>query len=140
MFKRPLFLIAASVALIASSAQAASLELTVEGLSKTEGQVLVAVYDRAELWLKGKPLKAAMAAVEGRSVTLLIEDLPEGASLALSVVHDLNGNKRLDMNAFGMPVEPYGFSNNAAGSFGPPSFEAAKIVVNGAAKAKLSLN
>jgi len=29
----------------------------------------------------------------------------------------------------GMPNEPYGFSNDARGSFGPPSFEDASFVV-----------
>jgi len=29
----------------------------------------------------------------------------------------------------GMPVEPYGFANNARGSFGPPSFQAASVAL-----------
>lgn len=137
MFKRlvlPLLLAATGLA------QAASLELTVSGLNRTEGHVLVAVYDQAELWLKGKPLRSARAKVEGAEVKLQLDDLPEGAVLALSVVHDLNDNKRLDMNVIGMPTEPYGFSNNAAGNFGPPSFEAAKLVLSGGAKHQIKLN
>ncbi|MFO1250774.1 MAG: DUF2141 domain-containing protein [Inhella sp.] len=137
MFKRLVLpLLLASTGL----AQAASLELTVTGLNRTEGHVLVAVYDQAELWLKGKPLRSARAKVEGTEITLQLDDLPEGAVLALSVVHDLNDNKRLDMNVIGMPTEPYGFSNNAAGNFGPPSFEAAKFVLSVSAKHQIKLN
>ncbi len=141
MFKRlvlPLLITAATAT--AMQAQAASLELTVTGLARSEGHVLVAVFDQAEVWLKGKPLRSARAKVEGGEIKLQLDDLPEGASLALSVVHDLNDNKRLDMNAIGMPTEPYGFSNNASGSFGPPSFEAAKLVLNGSTKHSIKLN
>lgn len=141
MFKRlvlPLLITAATAT--ALNAQAASLELTVTGLNRVEGHVLVAVFDQAEVWLKGKPLRSARAKVEGGEIKLQLDDLPEGATLALSVVHDLNDNKRLDMNAIGMPTEPYGFSNNASGTFGPPSFEAAKLVLNGSAKHSIKLN
>lgn len=142
MFKRLLLplLIATAAATPTLSAQAASLELTVSGLGRSEGHVLVAVFDQADTWLKGKPLRAARAKVEGGELKLQIDDLPEGASLALSVVHDLNDNLRMDMNALGMPLEPYGFSNNATGSFGPPSFEAAKLVLSGSAKLSIRLN
>lgn len=139
MFKRlalPLLLATAA----ATHAQAASLELTVSGLNRAEGHVLVAVFDQADLWLKGKPLRSARAKVEGGELKLQFDDLPEGVSLALSVVHDLNDNKRLDMNVMGMPTEPYGFSNNATGNFGPPSFEAAKLVLNGSTKHSVKLN
>ena len=35
----------------------------------------------------------------------------------------MNGNQELDRNLIGIPTEPFGFSRNARGSFGPPSFE-----------------
>jgi uncharacterized protein (DUF2141 family) len=36
----------------------------------------------------------------------------------------------LDKNLFGIPKEPYGFSNSARGSTGPPKFADAAIVLN----------
>ncbi len=141
MFKRPfLTLITAAATLCGAGSHAASLELTITHVGKAEGQLLVALFDQPDVWLKGRPLKATGVKAEAGSVTVLIEDLPEGAAIAVSVVHDLNGNRRLDMNAMGMPTESYGFSNNASGTFGPPTFEAARIVVNGATKASLALN
>lgn len=122
------------------AAQAASLELTVEGLKADEGQLLIAVFDRAEVWLRGAAIKGARVKVTGTRVTVTLEDLPEGAEVAVSAVQDLNGNGRMDRNPVGMPMEPYGFSRDAAGSFGPPSFEAAKITVSGLTQAKLTLN
>ena len=44
---------------------------------------------------------------------------------AVAVLHDENENDEMDFNFLGMPLEGYGFSNDAAAMFGPPSFEAA---------------
>lgn len=58
------------------------------------------------------------------------EDIPPG-TYALGVIHDENMNGKLDMNAFGLPKEGYGFSNDAKGWFGAPSFEAASFQYDG---------
>jgi len=137
---RPL-LLAALLTLTGASAQAARLEITVQGMTQPQGHVVVAVYDQAAVWLKGKPLKATRIAVSAEgSVTHVFDDLPEDAEVALTAFHDTNGNGRLDTNPMGMPVEPYGFSNDAMGQFGPPKFEAARIKVTGTVKATLSLH
>ena len=54
------------------------------------------------------------------------EDIPPG-TYALAVIHDENMNGKLDTNAFGIPREGYGFSNDAKAWFGAPSFEAASF-------------
>jgi uncharacterized protein (DUF2141 family) len=54
--------------------------------------------------------------------------LPEG-EYAVSLFVDENSNGKMDKNAIGIPTEAYGFSNDASGNFGPPSFEQAKFVV-----------
>ena len=53
-------------------------------------------------------------------------DLPAGP-YAVAAFHDLNGNGKLDRTALGPPAEPYGFSNDARGNFGPPGFDSAAI-------------
>ncbi|MCV2352145.1 DUF2141 domain-containing protein [Paucibacter sp. Y2R2-4] len=125
----------------AGSAQAMDLELEVSGLTQSEGRVMVAVYTDANNWLK-KPLTGnsveASTQKDGRVLIKLL-DLPEGL-LALSIFHDVNGNGKLDSNAMGMPKEPYGFSNNAAGSFGPPKFEKAQFEAKPGARVSVQLN
>ena len=61
-----------------------------------------------------------------------LEDAPESQTLlgsptrwAVSAHHDQNNNDQLDKNAFGIPTEPYGFSNNPKRGFGPPKFDEA---------------
>jgi uncharacterized protein (DUF2141 family) len=41
---------------------------------------------------------------------------------AVAVLHDENENGKMDFNFLGMPLEGYGFSNDASALFGPPSF------------------
>ncbi|MFZ4877204.1 DUF2141 domain-containing protein [Janthinobacterium sp. Mn2066] len=106
---------------ISNLAQAADLNVEVAGLKQAKGKVFVAVYNRAEDFLK-QPMRTATADAQPGKVTLLIAGLPPG-DYALSVFHDENANGKLDTNLIGMPVEPYGFSNDASGNYGPPSFK-----------------
>jgi uncharacterized protein (DUF2141 family) len=124
--------------LCAMPLHAATLEVEVSGLASSEGQVMVALFSQAEGWLK-KPLKAAAAKPlsDGRA-QLRFDDLPDG-DYAISLFHDVNGNGRLDMNVMGMPTESFAFSNKAMGSFGPPTFEAARFSVKGSALQQFDL-
>lgn len=106
-------------------AHAADLTVDVAGLKSVKGKVLVAVYSRAEDFLKQPTRTAAVDAHPG-TVRVVIADLPLG-DYALSVFQDENGNAKLDSNLIGMPIEPYGFSNDAMGSYGPPSFKASLL-------------
>ena len=64
----------------------------------------------------------------GPVVRLQFPDLSLG-SYAVKVFHDVDDNSILDTNWMGIPKEPYGFSNDAMGTFGPPSFEQASFKV-----------
>lgn len=55
---------------------------------------------------------------------LSISGLPVG-TYAISTFHDQDNDGVLRTGSFGIPKEPYGFSNNAKGLFGPPPFEKA---------------
>lgn len=49
---------------------------------------------------------------------------------AVAVIHDENGNDRLD-TFLGIPREGFGFSRNPAIGFGPPPFTAARFAIGG---------
>lgn len=118
--------LAATLALLPLFSHAADLTLQVRGLdtSRLQGATLmVAVYTDPASWLKQPQVGRRFnleAAADGQ-VSVVLKDLPEGP-LALSVFQDANANGRLDMNPMGMPMERFGFSNDAVGNFGPPSF------------------
>ncbi len=49
---------------------------------------------------------------------------------ALAVYHDENNNHHFDRSLIGLPLEGYGFSNNAAIFMGPPSFASVRFTVH----------
>lgn len=68
--------------------------------------------------------------VRDRQARCDFEDIAPG-SYALAVVHDENMNGKLDVNWLGIPVEGYGFSNDASALLGAPSFAAASFPYDG---------
>jgi uncharacterized protein (DUF2141 family) len=48
---------------------------------------------------------------------------------AVAAFQDRNRNDKLDRHVLGMPKEPYGFSNDARGVFGPASWKEARVRV-----------
>ena len=60
---------------------------------------------------------------------LKFENLPSG-TYALALIHDENGNGKLD-TLMGIPKEGFGFSKNPAIRFGPPSFKSAELAIAG---------
>jgi uncharacterized protein (DUF2141 family) len=64
---------------------------------------------------------------DGENV-IAVPGVPKG-TWAVLVYQDENENGELDRNLLGIPKENYGFSRDAAGRFGPPSFDEAAIQV-----------
>ncbi|WP_156460783.1 DUF2141 domain-containing protein [Sphingomonas sp. Leaf339] len=60
--------------------------------------------------------------------TVSFAGLPRGG-YAVAVIHDENGNHRLDTFA-GIPREGFGFSRNPKIGFGPPRFAAARFQID----------
>ena len=121
--------IALSLFGLVSYANAGDLEVQVTGISQIKGDVFVSLFNQKNQWLK-KAVVGQKSTVDKGKLVLKFIDLPEG-EYAISAYHDLNSNGALDTNPIGIPKEPYGFSNDAAGNFGPPSFDDAKIKVEG---------
>jgi uncharacterized protein (DUF2141 family) len=45
----------------------------------------------------------------------------------------------MNRNPFGMPTEPYAFSNNAVGNMGPAGWDRARFTVQGATAQTISI-
>lgn len=113
---------------------------------KEAGEIHIAIYDSAEAFEADRGEKGGAAPgitqgtiemVEPGSVTYRYE-LPPG-TYAIGIFHDANLNNRLDNYFFGVPREQYGFSNNARGFMGPPSFEDAAFSLEGKTEISISL-
>ncbi len=102
---------------------AQKLTVQVAGVASDTGQILVAVYDKEEGFLKkGHAIKGFRAKAVAGITELEINNLPKG-QYALAIYHDENGNDELDTNWLGIPKEPIGFSNAKMKTFGPPGFK-----------------
>ena len=111
---------------VAGVASAASIEVRVQGITEVKGTVRVAVCDKAT-FLKDCPYSASAPAKQGETI-VTVNDVPPGNWAVLSCL-DENDNGQLDRNILGIPKEPYAFSREARGRFGPPSFEDAAFTV-----------
>jgi len=124
---KPIRLAFAIFLLTGSAAQAGDLTIRIDGVQTGGGQVMVALYDSADGFLK-RSIKAAAAPATAGSTTVVIDDVPAG-EYGIALYHDANGNGKMDSNPMGMPTEDFAFSNNARGNMGPPSFADAKFAV-----------
>ena len=129
----PLLLISLALFLAAVAAQAGDLTVEVNVPDQRQGAVRAALFDKAEGFPRGTPLRTAAAQPVQGKATLQFTDLPPG-DYALTAFLDENSNTKLDTNLFGMPTEPYGFSRNARGMTGPPSFADATFRVQDGAQ------
>jgi uncharacterized protein (DUF2141 family) len=99
------------------------LEIAISGFRNDVGNAGVSIFASA----KGFPdnpalaLKRQMVAIKGRHASVLVPDLPPG-QYAVSVLHDENGNQKMDKNFLGIPKEGWGVSNNVRPSMSAPKF------------------
>jgi uncharacterized protein (DUF2141 family) len=102
----------AAAMLATGLAHSAELVVKVNDVRTPKGQLLMAVFDSAEAW-EGKARAVAKQAADATTgeVDFHFPGLAAGR-YAVSVMHDENGNGRLDSNLIGMPTEGYGFSND----------------------------
>jgi uncharacterized protein (DUF2141 family) len=103
------------------------LEVTVKNIKQTKGTIRVGLFTNEDNFLK-KAIDGKIVKADATQVTVIFENLKNG-DYAVSVIHDENENGELDKNMVGIPKEGFAFSNNVMGSFGPPSFDKAKISV-----------
>ena len=112
------------------------LNLEINGIKKS-GKLFLAVYDDPLVFESNKSKEFK---IKTNVIAELIEDtkigvyrksiyLPVGV-YAVSFYIDSNNNQKLDFNFFGVPIEQYGFSNNAIGFFGSPSFDQASFRID----------
>ncbi len=100
------------------------LTIEISALRNNRGEVLLELSNE-----KGEKAGGYLTSIVEKSGIIRIENLNAG-KYAFKYFHDENSNKKLDTNWIGIPREGYGFSNNAKGKFGPPSFKEMIFKIN----------
>ena len=113
----------------ASTAAPSTLVVTFTGLASDQGSLMVAVFDGEAAYKGGAPVRSAQVKAAVPQVAATFEGLPPGR-YAIKSFHDLDGDGKMGTNPFGIPTEPYAFSNNAPARMGPPSWADAAFSVD----------
>lgn len=104
-----------------------SITINVTNIKNNKGILMVAIYSSKKDFLK-KPYLKAIGKITNKKSIIIFNNVKPG-TYAISIIHDINENKKLDFNFIGIPKEPTAASNNAKGIFGPPSFKDAKFTL-----------
>jgi uncharacterized protein (DUF2141 family) len=106
---------------------AAPAEFKVENVKAITGAIYLNMFDSPQAWDSAKPtFVLKMTAILGTS-TLKVDLAP--GEYAFFAYHDVDNNGELKQNPFGMPTEPYAFSNNFKLQFSKPPFAKLKFTV-----------
>ena len=125
--------------------QTFKLKIEIENIEQ-KGTIYLAIYDNSSSFdqdnqnkniNKNRWVKSIVEVVNKNNFTKNVE-LKKGV-YAISLFVDSNDNKIIDKNLLGIPTEQYGFSNNASGFLGSPSYKDASFNLVDDLKIKISL-
>lgn len=108
-----------------------SLNINIENINPSNGQLMIAVYNSKQLYMKTeKAFSKQILKLNGKNSEFIqFKDLPMG-EYSVAVIHDENNNGKLDTNIFGIPTEAYGFSNNIRPKFRAANWDETKFLMN----------
>lgn len=116
-------------ALPARAQEAAELTVAFKDIQTPSGVMMIALYDSQEAYDRnGKPVRAVQLPVTAATAQTKVAGLKPGR-YAIKMFHDIDSDGKMGANPFGIPLEPFAFSNNAKGSMGPASWAAASFEV-----------
>lgn len=118
----------------------ATLTVRFQEIQAAKGQVMLSLFDsEAAHDAGGRPVRVAAIKVEGDHAIATFEGLAPG-KYAVKSFHDVNGDGKMNVNPFGMPVEPFAFSNNAKAMAGPAKWAATNFeVAAGATEIRINI-
>lgn len=107
------------------------LQIEVTGLASDQGAMKIALLNSARAFASGENyFRQVRLPIENHRAIWLLTGIPFG-EYAVKLYQDKNGNDKLDtVPLLGIPLEPYGFSNNVRHAFGPPDFAEARFTVD----------
>ena len=121
-------------ALLTAQASPAELEIQVQGLRNANGQVRLCLTRNPAHFpdCNGDPAAVRRSLPAGSAASIRLRGIPAG-TYALSVIHDENGDGRLN-RFMAIPREGFGFSRNPRIRMGPPRFDEVRFQVSGTAR------
>ena len=116
----------------------ATLIIDFSNIAEPTGQILAVLFDSEAAFDRGgKPVRSLMVPVDAASETTLVDGLPTGR-YGIKLFHDIDGDGKMGTNPYGMPTEPFAFSNNAVGRMGPAKWADAAFDVTAATTQRIA--
>lgn len=132
MNKKLLFLLSFISFSLNTFAQNQELKVQIDGIRSENGTIILNLFNSE----KGFPEDASSAytwkraAIKDRKAEIVFKDLQPG-TYAIAILHDENGNNRMEKNFLGIPREGFAFSNNYKPLISSPSFREASFFYDG---------
>lgn len=124
---------ASSPSLDAQTRDTTTLTVRVTGARNAKGKIGVTLFQEAQGFPDdaSKAMRQQSAEIDPKTMSadVTFKDLPQG-TFAIAVLHDENGNGKMDKNFVGIPKEGYGASNNPKKKRRAPTFDEAKFSLN----------
>ena len=106
------------------ASRAATLEITFTNTQPT-GKVFGQIFaDAPSFTARQKPMTRFTVEPGAGGIARSTIELPPGR-YAVTAFQDTKGTGKIETGMLGRPTVPFGFSNDASATFGPPGFEAA---------------
>ena len=102
------------------------LEISLSGMRSAHGEVRLCIW-HGPAKFPGNKCGGEQIVVPAATPVVSVAVPLQPGDYAVSLIHDENGNGKLDTNFLGIPKEGVGFSQNPKISFGPPSYVASKF-------------
>ena len=109
----------------------AELFVVMEGFRSNRGRIMVAMYGSEKTWMTEKAIANTFRSVTSSTMTVAFRGDFARGTYAISAFHDENGNMKLDTHKeSGIPLEGFGFSNDAKIMGGPAKWESASFRID----------
>lgn len=125
---------------VSCTGAANEVRVIITGVKKNAGLITADLFpNKEEGFLRGRGRLSQVKFAAKSPVTKFCLAAPDAGLFAMSAYHDENANGDFDKNAFGLPAEPWGISNNPKVRFGPPAVTEALFEVGGNAGAHVHI-
>lgn len=138
--KNTITMIVLLLAALTLNAQPGGVEVEItDVVAEWGGTVRIGLFEEIGFPKTGLAIVSENVPVRDIKAAHIFENIPVG-KYAIAVFQDVNGDEELNRDIYRRPTEPYAFSNNVFGRFGPPKFEAVSFSVENNTNSKLVIH
>lgn len=103
-----------------------------------KGNLRIGIFDKEGFPNPKNTVAGKIITVTAKTMKVEFDNLPIG-TYGIAIIQDQDQNGVLSTNLFGYPIEPYGFSKNKFGRFGPPDFNDISFKMESGSKVNLKI-